>query len=61
MLSWVGLHCVVVVFPDHTHLFTNNTHATWHHKVVELKKDKAQTIHFQKMQSKEATNSMLVQ
>ena len=20
MVAWVGLHCVVVVFPDHTHL-----------------------------------------
>ena len=21
MVSWVGLECVIVVFPDHTHLF----------------------------------------
>ena len=22
-VSWVGLHCVIVVFPDHTHLIFN--------------------------------------
>ena len=21
MMPWVGLHCVIVVFPDHTHFF----------------------------------------
>ena len=29
-VQWVGLHCVIVVFPDHTHLlFEDETIAYW--------------------------------
>ena len=27
--AWVGLHCVVVVFPDHTHFLENVIVPTW--------------------------------
>ena len=34
MVPWVGLQCVIVVFPDHTHFFVGDNEALFYSQCI---------------------------